>query len=147
MSATLSRRGFLTSAVFGVVGIFALSATALAQTQDRTFLMVTYGVLPSDSSDLSWYGDSFRISSYHKTKDYYFDGNNIGIEFTVTTATEPSFHMTLCQGARTVGSTSINARGFVRAEWFGVEPGNYGFKFTNTTGSVLNLTDVAMFSW
>lgn len=149
MDAVLSRRSFLTSIGLMTLGALAHPQRALAQAGGEVTPTVSYDVSPAISVERSWYSSSFQFESFFETGTYYFDGNNMGIELNATTssASGASFVVTLYQGSRSRGSATLNASGFVRAEWTGVGPGSYSFRFTSTSGKMIYCANVAMFSW
>ena len=149
MGAALSRRSFLASIGLTVLGVLAHPQRALAQAMEEVVPTVSYEMSSEISAERSWYASSFQFESIFETGNYYFDGNNIGIELnaTVSSASGVSFVVTLYQGSRSRGSATLNASGFVRAEWTGVGPGSYSFRFTSTSGKMIVCTNVAMFSW
>lgn len=148
MSAAISRRSFIESAGLAVLGSLAFPYRAIAQTSDIVVPSVSYGGASRLPQGRSWYSSSFLLNEQYTTNTYYYDGNSIGIELNATsTIVGSSFLVTLYQGSRSRGSTTLRANGFVRAEWNGVGPGSYKFVFRNISGQVISCANVAMFSW
>lgn len=98
----------------------------------------------------SWYGDSFSFSSgVVRLPSRYFDGNNIGLEMNCTATGTGRFSVT-CYRANgaSVGTKSFSYKGFTKATWPSVGPGNYYSCLSkNRDGVRVSSSNVALFSW
>lgn len=98
-------------------------------------------------SSRSWYGTSFTVSDTHNIRSNFYDGSNVGIEFTAACKTPGTLTVLLKRNSTIVGSTVVSNNGFSKSTWTNVGPGYFSFSVTSNTGKAVRCTGVAMYSW
>lgn len=152
MFGSISRRMFLASMGFAGASIFIGAEDASGLESGSIIPIVTYGDNPSDDigSARSWYGDSFVLNGggTYRSALRMFDGGSVGVELEAFCQdADATFSVSLLRGGALLGTSTLRAGGFVRAEWPNAAPGYFQFEFRNLSGYEINCENVAMFSW
>ena len=148
--ALMSRYGFFSALIACAMVISPCCAKALETLSAP--VVITHAREAIGVSTRSWYGDEANLLSTYSTTPRYFDGVNVGIEMNCTSTKAGSFTVELWRGssrfsASRVGTASFSRQGFTKATWTNVGSGTYFFVFTNSAGTLIKCSGIAMYSW
>lgn len=106
-----------------------------------------------DFQRTSWCGDTLAVQNSFTGQTRWYDGNNVGIEFTATSSSYGTLEVSLFRSTSWITNEYIGTGyhhypGWNKTTWSNVGSGNYYFKFTNTGSNAwVYSNDVAMYSW
>lgn len=154
--SALSQRVFVgVSAIFVALCVICAPSLACASSLEGVSIEVSHVKAPGADvpTAYSWYGMNMSLINRYESPSYFFDGNNVGIEMTCSSATQGTFTVELQRRVsynryESLGTASFDRNGFTKATWEGVGSGTYRFVFSKASDGVwVTSSDVALYSW
>lgn len=146
----MNKSGLFSALLAGLMVFFPCAAFA-AEIESAP-VVISHVQETQSISSRSWYGGEASLLFSYSTTPRSFDGANVGIEMTCTSTKAGSFTVELWRGssrfsASRVGTANFSRQGFTKATWTNVGSGTYFFVFTNSAGTLIKCSDIAMYSW